>query len=103
MTYTDNWTSFVDYAMGENFPDASAMLGCGTNVELPVTELGYTYEKMPGDVNGDGYIGISDVTTLVDMLLGADTGYPVNADVLVDGIISISDVTALVDVLLSGD
>lgn len=103
MTYTDNWTSFVDYAMGENFPDASAMLGCGTNVELPVTELGYTYERMPGDVNGDGYIGISDVTALVDMLLGADTGYPVNADVLVDGIISISDVTALVDVLLNGD
>ena len=30
MTYTDNWTSFVDYAMGDHFPDATAMLGCGT-------------------------------------------------------------------------
>ena len=47
MTYTNNWTSFVDYAMGTDFPDATATLGCGTNVELPVTELGYTYERMP--------------------------------------------------------
>jgi hypothetical protein len=37
MTYTDNWTSFVDYAQGDDFPNATAMLGCGTNVELPVT------------------------------------------------------------------
>ena len=103
MTYTDNWTSFVDYAMGADFPDATAVLGCGTNVELPVTEVGYTYERMVGDVNGDGYISISDVTTLIDMLLGADTGFPVNADVNADSGISISDVTALIDILLSGN
>lgn len=103
MTYTNNWTSFVDYAMGETFPDASSVPGCGTNVDLPVTELGYTYERMRGDVNGDGYIGISDVTTLIDMLLGADVGFPVNADVLVDDAITISDVTTLIDILLSGN
>ena len=103
MTYTNNWTSFVDFAMGETFPDASSVPGCGTNVDLPVTELGYTYERMRGDVNGDGYIGISDVTTLIDMLLGADVGFPVNADVLVDDAITISDVTTLIDILLSGN
>ncbi len=101
MTYTNNWTSFVDYSMGWDFPDATATLGCGTNVELPVTELGYTYERMPGDVNGDGYISISDVATLIDMLLGAATGYPVNSDVNNDGSISIGDVTVLIDILLS--
>ena len=47
MTYTDNWTSFVDYAAGPDFPDATAMLGCGTNVELPVTRIGYNYENAP--------------------------------------------------------
>ena len=47
MTYTDNWTSFVDYAAGNDFPDATAMLGCGTNVELPVTTIGYNYEDAP--------------------------------------------------------
>ena len=45
MVYTDNWTSFVDFAQGEDFPDATAMLGCGTNVELPVTKIGYTYNE----------------------------------------------------------
>ena len=103
MTYTDNWTSFVDYASGSDFPDASASLGCGTNVELPVTEVGYTYDRMLGDVNGDGNISISDVTTLIDMLVGAATGYPVNADMNDDGSISIADVTELIDQLLNGD
>lgn len=103
MTYTDNWTSFVDYASGSDFPDASALLGCGTNVELPVTEVGYTYDRMLGDVNGDGNISISDVTTLIDMLVGAATGYPVNADMNDDGSISIADVTELIDQLLNGD
>ena len=103
MTYTDNWTSFVDYASGSDFPDASASLGCGTTVELPVTEVGYTYDRMLGDVNGDGNISISDVTTLIDMLVGAATGYPVNADMNEDGSISIADVTELIDQLLNGD
>ena len=100
MTYTDNWTSFVDYANGSEFPNASASVGCGTNVELPVTEVGYTYERMLGDVNGDGFISIGDVTTLIDMMLGSDTGYPVNADINEDGNISIGDVTMLIDSLL---
>ena len=103
MTYTNNWTSFVDYAMGTDFPDATASLGCGTNVELPVTELGYTYERMPGDVDGDGSIGISDVTTLIDMMLDTATGITVNADLNHDGSISISDLTALIDMLLNGE
>ena len=100
MTYTDNWTSFVDYANGSEFPNASASVGCGTNVELPVTEVGYTYERMLGDVNGDGFISIGDVTTLIDMMLGSDTGFPVNADINEDGNISIGDVTMLIDSLL---
>ena len=60
MVYTDNWTSFVDYAQGEDFPDATAMLGCGTNVELPVTLINYGYDKptavneLNADVINDG-------------------------------------------------
>jgi hypothetical protein len=105
MTYTSNWTSFVDYAMGPDFPDATAMLGCGTNVELPLTEVGYTYEQMPGDVDGDHHVTIDDVTALIDYLLGnvpADF-YEVNARVDADESISIDDVTSLIDMLLSGE
>ena len=102
MTYTDNWTSFVDYAMGDDFPDATAMLGCGTNVELPVTEIGYTYERMLGDANGDANISIADVTALINFLLSGDpTGfYEVNADINEDGKTSIADVTSLISMLL---
>lgn len=103
MTYTNNWTSFVDYAMGDQFPDATAMLGCGTNVELPVTEIGYTYERMLGDVNGDASITISDVTALINYLLSGDPTdlCLINADVYEDGKLSIADVTSIINMLLS--
>ena len=32
------------------FPDASAINGCGTNVELPVTRINYFYEDIPSAV-----------------------------------------------------
>ena len=102
MTYTDNWTSFVDYAMSDQFPDATAMQGCGTNVELPVTEIGYTYERMLGDANGDANISIADVTALINFLLSGDPAgfYEVNADINEDGKTSIADVTSLISILL---
>ena len=56
--------------------------------------------SIPGDVNGDGSVNISDVTTLIDMLLGNGSTSPA-ADVNGDGSVSISDVTTLIDMLLS--
>ncbi len=56
----------------------------------------------PGDVNMDGNVNISDVTALIDYLLGASVE-PFNqvaADVNQDGAINISDVTRLIDFLL---
>ena len=55
-----------------------------------------------GDVNGDGFITVVDVTTLVDYILGVSNDYFVfeNADVNGDGSITVTDVTALVDIIL---
>ena len=55
-----------------------------------------------GDANGDGFIDISDVTDLIDYLLGVDVpGFDTaNADLDGDGEISIGDVSALIDFLL---
>lgn len=58
-----------------------------------------------GDVNMDGYVTISDVTALIDYLLGGDES---NINVLAanvngDGGVTIADVTALIDLLLSGN
>ena len=57
-----------------------------------------------GDCNGDGIIGIADVTCLIDYMLGNDQDSFIieNADTDLDGNIGISDVTTLIDYLLSG-
>ena len=105
MTYTDNWTSFVDYAQGDDFPNATAMLGCGTNVELPVTEIGYTYEWMLGDVNGDGNVNVADVTALIAHILGNEVETFVIEAANCDGtgVINVADVTTLIHYILSGE
>lgn len=58
----------------------------------------------PGDVNGDGMIGIADVTALIDLLLSGETPQSKEvmdaADLNRDGAIGIADVTALIDLLL---
>ena len=57
-----------------------------------------------GDVNKDGSVTISDVTALIDYLLGGDesTINVLAANVNGDDGVTIADVTALIDLLLSG-
>ena len=55
-----------------------------------------------GDVNGDGNVTISDVTALIDLLLGGGTINNPAADCNNDTNVTISDVTALIDFLLGG-
>ena len=57
-----------------------------------------------GDVNCDGFVNISDVTSLIDHLLGSVVNpfNADNADTNRDGGITITDVTMLIDYLLSG-
>ena len=55
-----------------------------------------------GDVNHDGSVSISDVTRLIDFLLGGDSNCcTICGDVNGQDGISIADVTALIDLLLS--
>ena len=55
-----------------------------------------------GDVDGDGQVGIADVTDLIDYMLGhsGSSFIVANADVDGDGQIGIGDVTAIIDMLL---
>ena len=59
-----------------------------------------------GDVNGDGFVTIADVTTLINHVLMSDfndaEGFnSENADCNVDGKWNINDVTALINYILS--
>ena len=60
-------------------------------------------EPLEGDINGDGEVNISDVTSLVSLILedSGDTFYPSNIDVNGDRELNISDVTALISLILS--
>lgn len=71
---------------------------------IPATCLVTVYTE-PGDLNCDGFLTISDVTSIIDYLLSGDTENikVENADVNGDGNISISDATTLIDILLSGE
>ena len=79
----------------------------GTESAWSNTETVTLFDNAPafirGDVDGDGNVGIADVTALVDYILNGDEA-EVNlaaADADQNGEIGISDVTALVDFLLS--
>ena len=71
--------------------------------EVTLFENGHGFE--PGDVNHDGKRNITDVTLLINILLGSggDGLCTVCADVNGDTKLSIEDVTALIGILLSGN
>lgn len=128
--WNNDWTAFnANYRYG---PTATTTVTTGTTYVTAKRDNNYSYyftgdgseylftfnadelsfsisviEPQPvvvtGDVNGDGQLSISDVTTLIDYLLGG-SALSINtaaADVNQDHNISISDVTAIIDLLLS--
>ncbi|MDD7095778.1 MAG: leucine-rich repeat protein [Bacteroidales bacterium] len=63
-----------------------------TNIKDDLTEI--------GDINLDGNVEVSDVTTLVNMINNGETANLEPADINADGKVNVSDVTALVNILL---
>lgn len=58
--------------------------------------------RVPNDVNIDGDVNITDVTSLINMLLGGESKM-ITGDIDGDGNINISDVTSLINILLQGN
>ena len=67
---------------------------------ITVTLAG-TLEFMPGDVNHDGNINITDVTMMCNYMMSNPEDAPDEADFNGDGIKNITDVTMLINYLLS--
>lgn len=69
----------------------------------------YILSQMPddvtlGDVNGDGWINVSDVTTLIAYILGSEVPDIIiieACDLNLDGFINVSDVTTLIPMILN--
>ena len=53
-----------------------------------------------GDINGDGEINVSDVTALINKILGTSDYSNEVCDINGDGEINVSDVTALINMIL---
>lgn len=78
------------------------------SVDMPhlfIDCLRIDYQPIPGDVNLDGAVSVADVTQLVNIILGKESGGPTEsqrraADLNADGTLSIADVTALVNIIL---
>ena len=84
-----------------NYPSAAMTLGsCRPYFRLNGIEASVPLSRW-SDVNGDGSVNISDVTTLVNIILGkTDASVVGMADVNEDNDLNISDVTALVNAIL---
>jgi hypothetical protein len=55
-----------------------------------------------GDFNGDGKVSISDIATMIDLLLRGGE-LPDYADLNNDGTVTIGDLTVLIDLLLNSN
>lgn len=77
-----------------------------TGGTLRATDYGATrsfvYKKVAkiGDVNGDGTVDVSDVTALINQILGTASFPTELCDLNADGVINVSDVTTLINKIL---
>ena len=77
-----------------------------TGGTLRATDFGdvvsFVYKKVAriGDVDGDGIVNVSDVTALINQILGTATYPTERCDIDGNGTINVSDVTALINIIL---
>lgn len=64
------------------------------------SNVGGEQPPVPGDVNGDGEVNISDVSDIIDVILSGN--YSPMSDVNGDGEINITDINAVIDAILRG-
>ncbi|MBR6182251.1 MAG: dockerin type I repeat-containing protein [Prevotella sp.] len=102
---------YAPLAIGENGDNTLLYLGTDNSLHYP--ESATTINAFRawlkananiGDIDGNGMVTVTDVTCLVNIVLGsAMEGLIIgNADITGDGMVSVTDVTALVNLILNG-
>ncbi len=79
-------------------------VGGSTTAKVYVDNIVFTYYKeesgVEGDINGDGTVDVSDVTALINKILGTSDYTDEVCDINGDGEINVSDVTQLINQIL---
>ena len=79
-------------------------VGGSTTAKVYVDNIVFTYYKeeggVEGDINGDGTVDVSDVTALINKILGTSNYTDEVCDINGDGEINVSDVTQLINQIL---
>ena len=89
-------------------PTSTAYLSSGYSyLSLPDSQAGNTtritidlWESVVGDINADGVVNVSDVTALINRILGTADYSDAVCDINADGVVNVSDVTALINMIL---
>ncbi|MDO4511168.1 MAG: leucine-rich repeat protein [Bacteroidales bacterium] len=92
------WRPTSSYNLGRGY----AYLKLPSNVAGSITR--FETDRWPlalkGDVNGDGEVNVSDVTALINRILGTASYADSVCDINADGNVNVSDVTALINQIL---
>ena len=59
-----------------------------------------TTARVPGDIDGTGKVNVSDVSSLINMILGISENNEAAADVNGDGRVNVSDISAIINIIL---
>ena len=96
-SYKHFWRSSTSYTL----KTGSAYLKIQDFAVKDIVSFGIDiYSQAPGDINGDGEVNVSDVTALINKILGSSTYSNAVCDINGDGEINVSDVTALINMIL---
>ena len=99
----DGKASFKMPSLGAPVYFRIRQVGGSTTAKVYVDNISFAYYKEAGeegDINGDGTVDVSDVTALINKILGASDYTDGVCDINGDGEINVSDVTQLINQIL---
>ena len=102
-TSTEGKASFKMPTISEPAYFRVSQVGGSTTAKVYVDNISFSYYKEAGeegDINGDGTVDVSDVTALINKILGASDYTDEVCDINGDGEINVSDVTQLINQIL---
>ena len=99
----DGKASFKMPSLGAPVYFRIRQVGGSTTAKVYVDNISFAYYKeagVAGDINGDGTVDVSDVTALINKILGTSDYTDEVCDINGDGVINVSDVTQLINQIL---